>query len=420
MCNELASITLKYLDRFADGVPIDPALYYIYRQKLWDLRSGWSMLHNFIKPAVDADTLQVPSPLIQWLTRRLNTVMSFKAATFVVFHTSEVNYLHLNTGAIRDLAGQLSSLIPGGKSFPADLGLIGIPYSQASALFLNCLIPHEIGHYAYQETAAINQLLPHVASSISSIFIPKLATVTLPDVQKCFDRIQSWAQELFCDLFAIWMIGPAYSYAYIEIFDLPRVLSPDGKAMDLECEFNVSHPSHIFRLQQQIGLMKQLGWWRHVEKSNSHYSEVLQVIMNVDPSKFGFSPPEKPGLGADTLATFLLLCPHIHDAVTATINGLDSGVLAFEQYQKDIRKYLSRAVVPSSLVRNGVMCHPDPIAIINAAHGLYLESLDDLINHIKDQDPTSVRARGQWIDRLELWTLKAIEDNGLLVNQAMV
>jgi hypothetical protein len=378
------------------------------------------MLHNFIKPAFDADTLQVPSPLIQWLTRRLNMLATFRAATFVVFHTSEVNYLHLNTGAIRDLAGQLSSLIPGGKGFPADLGLIGIPYSQASALFLNCLIPHEIGHYAYQETTAINRLLPHVANSISSVLLPKIASVTPSDIQKCLARIQSWAQELFCDLFAIWMIGPAYSYAYIEIFDLPRVLSPDGKAMDLECGFNASHPSHIFRLQQQIELLKQLGWWRHIVKTKSHYSEVLQAIMNVDVSKFGFSLPENTSLGTDTLASFLLLCPHIHDVVTATVSGLDSGVHGFEEYQKDIQKYLSRAVVPSSLVHNGVLCHPDPVAIINASYGLYLEALDDLIIHVEGQDSTSVRVRGQWTDRLELWTMKAIEDYGLLINQATV
>jgi hypothetical protein len=46
---------------------------------------------------------------------------------------------------------------------------------------------------------------------------------------------------------------------------------------------------------------------------------------------------------------------------------------------------------------------------------LYLESLDVLIDRIDEQDSTSVLTRGQWVDRLELWTLKAIEDNSLLV-----
>jgi hypothetical protein len=179
----LASTTLEYLDRFADDVPTDPVQYYEHRQKLWGLRSGWSILHNFIKPAADADTLQEPLSVVQWLTRRLNTVASFEAARFVVFHTAEVNYLQLNTDAVRDLTGKLSSLIPGGQGFPSDLGLIGIPYSQGSTVFVNCLIPHEIGHYVYQQIKASDQLFPWLVNSISTILTPKITTITKPHVQ---------------------------------------------------------------------------------------------------------------------------------------------------------------------------------------------------------------------------------------------
>jgi hypothetical protein len=413
----LANATLKYLDRFADAAPSDPGSYHIYRQKLWDLRSSWAILHNFIEPAVDADTLRLPLSLIQWLTQRLNTIPGCNASRFVVFHTSEVNYLHLNTSWVRSLAGQLSALVPGGQPFPSDLGLIGIPYSQGSTLCLNCLIPHEMGHYVYQETNGFKKLLPHIGHSIGKVLAPKIASVTPPDLQWCLDRIQSWAQETFCDLFATWMIGPAYAYAYIEIFDLSRLLNPDGKALDLECEFNSSHPSHVFRLQRQIQPLIQLGWWPYVEHLNSHYSVVLQVISKVDPGKFTFSSPEKPHMAADTLASFELLSEHIHAFITSLLNTLDSGVAPFKEYQKDIRNYLSRAIVPSSIIHKGVLTYPDPIAIVNAAYGLQLEALEELINHIESQDPTSVLTRSQWIDRLELWTMKAIEDNGLLIRQ---
>jgi hypothetical protein len=97
---------------------------------------------------------------------------------------------------------------------------------------------------------------------------------------------------------------------------------------------------------------------------------------------------------------------------------LDPGVHAFERHHKDIRNHLSRAVVPSSIVRHGETAYPDPVAIVNSSYVLRLESLDDLINNIEDQDGSSVSTRAHWIDRLELWTLKAIEDNGLLVKQA--
>ena len=418
--SQLAAATLKYLDRFADGIPSDPALYHIYRQKLWDLRSGWSILHNFIKPAANADTLHAPLSFVQWLTRRMNEVKPFQAARFAVFHTSEVNYLHLNTSAVRSLTGQLSSLIPGGQDFPSDLGLIGIPYSQGSTLFINCLIPHEIGHYVYQELKASDQLLPSIGTSISAVLIPKISSVTPPDVQWCINRLQSWAQELFCDLFAIWMIGPAYSYAYIEIFDLPRILSTDPMVLGLACEFNTSHPSHIFRMQQQIVLLKALGWWSHVQKINSHYSDVLKSIDSVDKTKFAFSQADNPNRAGDALASFEHVCPHIHDLVKATLGSLDPGVNEFEKYEEDIRKYLTRGVVPSSIIRDAVMYCPEPVAIVNAAYKLHLENLNELIDRIEEQDLTSVCTRAQWIDRLELWVIKAIEDSAFLVKSEVI
>jgi hypothetical protein len=216
------------------------------------------------------------------------------------------------------------------------------------------------------------------------------------------------------------MIGPAYSYAYIEFFDLPRILSPDGKALILGCEFNASHPSHIFRLQQQIALLKDLGWWPHVRKIKSHYSDVLQSIDTIDKAKFAFTQSENPGRAGDALPGFLLLCPHIHAVLTSTLSTLVSGLDGFEEHEKEIREYLSRAVVPSTIVRDGVMYYPDPVAIVNASYGLHLEALTGLIDHIEDQDTTSVRTRAQWIDRLELWTTKAIEDHGLLVKQPVI
>jgi hypothetical protein len=102
------------------------------------------------------------------------------------------------------------------------------------------------------------------------------------------------------------------------------------------------------------------------------------------------------------------------------LSGFASGLQAFEEHGADIREYLSRAIVPSTIVRDGVMYYPDPVAIINASYGLYLESLNGLMDNIEDQEPKSVRTRGRWIDRLELWTAKAIEDNGLLVKHPVI
>jgi hypothetical protein len=73
--------------------------------------------------------------------------------------------------------------------------------------------------------------------------------------------------------------------------------------------------------------------------------------------------------------------------------------------------------VPSTLVLDGGrLVYPDPITIINASYRFYLESVPDLVDNIRGQDE-SAGTRAKWVERLELWTLKAIEDHSLLERQ---
>src|ERR1700722_528872 len=94
----LGDATLAYLDHLAESAPkSDPILFYVYRQKLWNLRENWTALHSFVKPTKDADTLNSPTSLIAALTNRVRALIGLSGARFAVFHTHDVNYLHLNT-----------------------------------------------------------------------------------------------------------------------------------------------------------------------------------------------------------------------------------------------------------------------------------------------------------------------------------
>ena len=92
---DLGDATKAYLNVFSEKAPKDPRLYQGYRQKLETIRSAWFEFHQFIKPAVDADTLGMPYPLVEALTRRLNQIKDLEKTKFVLFHLDEVNYLQI-------------------------------------------------------------------------------------------------------------------------------------------------------------------------------------------------------------------------------------------------------------------------------------------------------------------------------------
>ena len=131
-----------------------------------------------------------------------------------VLHTEWLNYLQVVASRIRSTADDIATLV-GARSFPPDLGLIGIPYSQSESVFLNCLIAHEIGHFIFGELQLKKSLGVKTREIIDSVFADVSVSV-LPDRQQlrqiptiCAD----WTEELFCDLFAVRLIGPCYSYA---------------------------------------------------------------------------------------------------------------------------------------------------------------------------------------------------------------
>jgi hypothetical protein len=419
---DLGNATLVYLDRFAESVPTsDPVLFYAHRQKLWNLRSNWNILHSFVKPAKDADTLRAPASLIAALTRRVAQIAGFENTKFAVFHTDELNYLHLNIDKIRGLAQMLSSLIPNGPSFPPDLGLIGIPYSQAAACQPNSLLGHEMGHYVYQEKTnrgELAELQRRLREAPAEALKPIMASITAQDVEWCFLRLSSWAQELFCDLFASRLVGPTYSFAYLEIFDLALILDPSGNPLIRESIFSMSHPADVFRLREQCRMLDKVGWWNTVKNTQSHHLRALEMTRSVADNKFVAPPTVVPDLGRRTLQAFIDVTPTIHEAVENTLSAVDSGIADFVEFETAIRAHLVRGIVPSTIIVDGERKYPGPVALINAAHRFCLERLDDLVAGIEGEDKTSARTRSVWMERVELWTLKALEDNQLLTQQS--
>ena len=128
----LSYATKKYAAGFPARIPINLDDYRVYRQELLTLRFGWFSVHRLVKPIADADTLHLPGALISSLVRRLRSVVSFRDTKLAILHLSELNYMQVVASGVRDTITQISSFVGASSTFPSNLGLIGIPYSQGS------------------------------------------------------------------------------------------------------------------------------------------------------------------------------------------------------------------------------------------------------------------------------------------------
>jgi hypothetical protein len=314
--------------------------------------------------------------------------------------------------------------LPDRPSFPAGLGLIGIPYSQSASLYLNTLISHEIGHFAFQELKLKDQLLPEIGKHLDQAFGPHLQQISSDDLEWCKDRLASWAEELFCDLFAIWLVGPCYALMYVELFGLTTILDPAGQngfsATAGSIIFSSSHPADLFRVKQQVLLLQKLHWWNEVDSIKSHYVDVLRSALTVQEGIFQF-PTTEPHAG-QTLQAFLALVPLITRLVMNVMkdsekNPIDCGVAEYHQYSDLIGQYLCQAVIPSTIFDGNNHWYPGTVTLLNASMKFYLESLEDLMHGIEGQKTSLAGHRSKWIKRLESLTGKAIEDYHLLVDE---
>jgi hypothetical protein len=414
----LGKTTKDHLASFPDKLPANPRDYKIYRQELVTLRSAWFELHKRVKPSADADMLRLPAPLICALLRRLKSIPEYRDIELAVFHTERLNYLQVIATNIREIARSIAFLIPGSKPFPPKLGLVGIPYSQAESLFLNCLIAHELGHFIFGEKQLKNVFEPHIQKALDAAF-KAVAVPLTPQERKWIPTIVTdWVEELFCDLFAVLLVGPCYTYAFIELFDLCNLLDADGRldpsAAATKYEFSDSHPALLFRLQQQAKMLEKIGWWADMSGSSSHYIGVLRNSEGAKPTDFTF--PRFPKIQSNAVATALALSDVVSLEVEKALSPLDSGVSEYNRLKKVVTEYLRHGVVPSTVPDpdTGASAHPNPVTTLNVAYRLYLDEFAQLIGSIEKQNPNSIHDRNKWIKKLEMWTLKAVDDHELL------
>jgi hypothetical protein len=427
----LAEKTKAYLKRFVDGLDPklavdDPQDFCDRTQIIRNLRLNWFQLHELIKPALDADTLHVPCPLVNALTTRFQMIKGFESKRFVVLHTNQLNYFQISGSWVRRSASDIAAFVKDDPpDFDNNLGIIALPYSQSSSIFLNFALAHEMGHFAFQERAEAEKIRPAIVKSLLTVAAGK--ALDLRDHEWCRDQVLDWCEEIYCDLFALWLIGPCFSFSFIEIFGLSRLsssvalagesLPPIAKAAN----FADSHPSMAFRIGEHVRFLKskELGWWDEINKKvedgpkdrPSHYLTLMAEAEGLPKETFKFDSQFKPKLSQIILGTFLQAVGEVSRVVKETFANVPSETGFYHDQHGVIEKYLSFGVVPSRLVfPDGTDQSPNIVALLNAANLFYLERLDLLIDQIDDGRPDCLECRAFWAERVEMWTSKALED----------
>jgi hypothetical protein len=235
-------------------------------------------------------------------------------------------------------------------------------------------------------------------------------------VALCEELVSNWVQEVFCDLFAICLIGPAFSFAFSQLIGASMLIGhPDGEPDDFY-RFEWEHPADVARFHTHRKLLEKLGWWEEIQTWSSAPVQVLQKCMkrsrrftvevdNILPKKVTQNR---------LLQCFNEVCDALIDYVPTIVKVRGDDVADFRIQSPIIAQYLQRAIVPSTIIIEGRVVHPRPVVLINAGYQFLLENFTLLMTNIEGEKPKLIESRSRLSARLELWLLKALEDHRLL------
>jgi hypothetical protein len=400
---------------------LDAAWYQNRRDALITVKDVWKELQGYVKPVADAHTLRVPAALVDLATSQLKAIPTMADASIAVLLTPQLNYFQTSHTNLNVAAAALKRKIgirppPGPEDAETPrIGFVELPYSQGPSFFTNLLLYHELGHYVFEELypeehGQSNPISEAAEVALKEEYGRKFTHMPRYKRAGAISLVSSWAQEVFCDLFAIRLIGPALSFSTIEMFSLVGLLTPVNSL-----KFTPTHPAPASRLCQHREQLVEDGWWNEVKTLDCEQKLLMERMAQVPTSEYRFYADEVVAARDQrTISAYLRVLPKIRKLVNEIIPPTNSELTAFRRERKDIAECFMHGIVPSRLVRRRKIVPAHPVAVINAAFCFYLSSMSRLIKTLQDQSPDKVKHRAHWTRRLEMWTIKAIEDFQLL------
>jgi len=287
-----------------------------------------------------------------------------------------------------------------------NLVFVELPYSQGPGLFTNLIIYHELGHFVFEMLESRRNKTPSLKRLVEVMeksFDAKLGKVMKEAANRTWAKgvLRAWTEEIFCDLFALRFLGPAFTFALIDFLSLIGLM----KEGSTDVVFDEEHPAPALRLRAQIERLRNDGWWETVNELASDHISFANDLASRHNYEFVVATERVPGF----IEVFLEITPHIHELVKALTPDPQAAAKDFKNRRSEIETYFFEGVVPSHMLRQGTSKSPFPVSIINAAYTFYLTSMAGLLAKI-DKSPGDLEKRGELAAKLEGWTLKALED----------
>jgi hypothetical protein len=324
----------------------------------------------------------------------------------VILLTPEFMYFQRPHTDIKDQAHIVEIFVPE-ASFPAKLGFIELPYSQGPSFFTNLALYHEIGHFVYEELT--NAAPPYPAMAALRGAVNRSLNRALskrprdPEAFAIASKIfEDWIQEIFCDLFALRLVGPAFSFAFVEMLGMLGFLS------ETATRFNPSHPAPACRFSEHVHMLRHDLWWDAIADLRADQKKQLETLAKLPRSSYTFFIDEKTR-GPQKLVDGFLddVVPAIRKLVLQVTPKNPAAVNRFKKARPIVEDCLRAGVVPHSIDPAAL----DPVSVINATFCFYLTSLPDVVRQFEGPESEyDVAAYSRWTRRLEMWTMKAIED----------
>ncbi len=401
---ELASGVKKALGREVRLAKRFPFRLPILRRNMLALKFYLGLLHLLIKPAADAHTLTIPAPLIDFASQQLLGIKGMNQSNIVILLTPEFMYFQRPHTHVKEQARIIRTFIPG-AIFPAKLGFIELPYSQGPSFFTNLAIYHEIGHFVYEELSTQTPIHPDILA---------LQSITDRSLRKLFKGrqvralaakiIENWTKEIFCDLFAIRLLGPAFSFALVEMLGMLGFLS-----RKVSVKFNPTHPAAAFRFAEHVNMLRADSWWEAIANIDPDQKKLIERLAKIPRASYRFYIDDRTPGPPSLVTTFLdFVVPAIRKLIRQITPNAERAVKQFNETRNHIEECLRVGVVPHTTNSSS----PDPVSIINASFCFYLTALPEVIKKFEgDKAQDNVARYSEWTKRLEMWTMKAVEDS---------
>jgi len=421
--------SLKAVDKFVRNVIKEPPEEQVIKAKLRDfgeIEKALSWLYVLSKEAIDSDSLSIPFSLATFLNHTGRELLRSKDVSFVVLGGSTLMYYKYNLKKLRDLTNDLSARIPGYPVLDENVGILTFPYCAAREVLVNCNLFHEMGHCIYEKRNLEKDLRSELLGKFSQFFLggkieqkvqePLLAWRAGKNYVSTL--MLRWADEIFADVFAIKVLGPAFHFALREI----EQIIPTGLGSD----FSETHPADDYRFRIHAKWLVQ-DEWEDILKDKDNLPEFFEELekckdYTIDRFTVGCRPPSYlEAIGGELhkwmLTQFDGMVQKIEENVSEMLtNNFEKPVYDFIKNHESVTSYLEHGVVPSTFYKDGIKRHPHPITVLNCGYFFYLKGMTPLLKRVIT-NLNSIDKRIMCGKRLNSWLGKAIEDWQILLKE---